>query len=553
MEVNENIINVLRKIDLPTLIKLVGPVIINAIDSVHETKDETALANVLALKYGNLVLNSTEIRAAVINSLSVDEAVDLAVGSGISDINDYKVYNPLIAFFSRGYNSTKSRILVDFLALPGTYRYQQSSDTRLPKEAINVRFGQEMKLLSYLHPYQKRVKDEAMQRLNMKSEKSFFVQMPTGAGKTYTALECVVDLMRKPRGLDENHKPRPDKFIVWLVDRNELAEQALESFRKLWTMRGDHPINVFRLFKDFEPDFEHESGGVVFVGFDKLYAILKNHTHAAFSSIKYLIENSELLIVDEAHHSLAETYFACINQFRNVPFIKIMGLSATPGSSDVETTNKLVELYSADKISIRDEHWRPVSDAIAYLQKGGYLAHLKTLLLETGISTGERTEDTVLTTLASSSERNKKIIEQIQLANDNNEATIVFACTLDHVYALLILCRAFGINAKYIIGDIDQNDRIEILDQFKKKQYNILINLDILSTGIDLPNIQKVIIARPISSPNLLSQILGRALRGPQNGGNEQNTIINIKDNIINFPGTSFLYHYYEGEWEILK
>jgi len=129
----------------------------------------------------------------------------------------------------------------------------------------------------------------------------------------------------------------------------------------------------------------------------------------------------------------------------------------------------------------------------------------------------------------------------------------VFACTLDHVYALLILCRAYGIGAKYIIGDIDQSDRIGILEQFKKKEYNILINLDILSTGIDLPNIQKVIIARPISSPNLLSQILGRALRGPNNGGNSENTIINIKDNLVNFPGTSFLYNFYQSEWEVIN
>jgi hypothetical protein len=43
----------------------------------------------------------------------------------------------------------------------------------------------------------------------------------------------------------------------------------------------------------------------------------------------------------------------------------------------------LVELYSKDKISIRDDEWKPVIDAIKYLQEGGYLARLTTKILET--------------------------------------------------------------------------------------------------------------------------------------------------------------------------
>ena len=114
----------------------------------------------------------------------------------------------------------------------------------------------------------------------------------------------------------------------------------------------------------------------------------------------------------------------------------------------------------------------------------------------------------------------------------------------------MIMCRYRDITTKFIVGEVDQSDRIQILESFKKNEFYVLLNLDILSTGIDLPNINKIILARPISSPNLISQIIGRALRGPKNGGNTMNTIINLKDNIINFPGASFLYNYYEEHWE---
>ena len=549
---HEHLVSILRRIDLPTLQRLVGTTILKAIREVGTAEDELAIANTLALMHQTLALSNRDIRIAIINSLSPADAVDLAKRVGITDAEDFRAYGVLEAFFTSSYNRLKSEALADFLGLGEKFYSVESADDRSAEEVITVSYREDLKAIPYLHPYQKRVKDEIMIRLNQRSEKSFFVQMPTGAGKTYTALECVVDLLRRPPTIDERFKPSNSKFIVWLVDQNELAEQALDSFKNLWRLRGEHEIKAFRLFKDFEPNLANENGGVVFAGFDKFFSILNNSAHTAHPTVKHLISNSQLLIIDEAHHSLAETYFACINRFREVPFIKIVGLSATPGATDSSTTAELVALYSSDKISIRDDDWIPVGDSVAYLQEMGYLARLKTKLLETGITSSESDSGRIRTELAANAERNSKILDQIKLANENGEATIVFACTLDHVYALLILCRANGIDARHIVGSVEQSERIGILEGFRRGEYNILINLDILSTGIDLPNVNKIILARPINSPNLVSQILGRALRGPKNGGNEENTIVNVKDNLLRFPGTSFLYNYYQGEWETL-
>ncbi len=546
------LLKILTRIDLPTLHKLVGVVILNAIKSVNKGEDETELSKILILKFDKLILNEKEIREAIINSLNKDEIKILGSHCKLKN-NGGSIYSKTIEFFSKGYNVSKSRILADFLDLDSSYYFENIVDTRSEKELITANYGEQVNILSYLHPYQKRVKDEVMYRLIQKNEKSFFVQMPTGAGKTLTALECVVDLLRKPNPLTETKKPQKNKYIVWIVDTNELAEQAFQSFVKLWKLRGDRNLNAFRLFKNFNPCFSKEDGGIVFTGFDKFYSIIKNSNSNQFDSLKYLIANTEMLIVDEAHHSLAETYNACIGSFKNTPYIKILGLSATPGTGDTETTAKLVEMYSSDKISIRDDEWKPIRDAIQYLQNEEYLAKLTTKILETGVSASESNESRILIELASNSERNERIIEQIKLANDAKESTVVFACSLDHVYAILILCRAYGIEANFIIGAVEQAERLSVINSFKKKDYFILINLEILSTGIDLPNIDKVIITRPIGSPNLVSQILGRALRGVKNGGNSNNTIINLKDNLLNFPSASYLYDYFEGAWEKIK
>jgi superfamily II DNA or RNA helicase len=546
------LLKILTRIDLPTLHKLVGVVILNAIKSVNKGEDETELSKILIFKFDKLILNEKEIREAIINSLSKDEIKSLASQCVLKN-KGVSIYSNTIEFFSRGYNEAKSKIFADFLGLDSSYYFKDIVDTRNEKELITAPYGEQVNILSYLHPYQKRVKDEVMYRLAQKNEKSFFVQMPTGAGKTLTALECVVDLLRKPNSLTEAKVPNKNKYIVWIVDTNELAEQAFQSFHKLWKLRGDRNLNAFRLFKNFSPNFSNEDGGIVFTGFDKFYSIIKKSGGTNYESVMYLIANTEMVIVDEAHHSLAETYNVCISSFKNTPYIKILGLSATPGTNDTETTSKLVELYSNDKISIRDDDWKPVGDAIQFLHQGDYLAKLTTKILETGVSASESDENSILVELASNSERNERIIEQIKLANEAQESTVVFACSLDHVYAILILCRAYNIKANYIIGAVEQSERLSVINSFKKREYFILINLEILSTGIDLPNIDKVIITRPISSPNLVSQIIGRALRGVKNGGNANNTIINLKDNLLNFPSASYLYDYFEGAWEKIK
>ena len=70
------------------------------------------------------------------------------------------------------------------------------------------------------------------------------------------------------------------------------------------------------------------------------------------------------------------------------------------------------------------------------------------------------------------------------------------------------------------------------LSLLKKASLNILINFGVLTTGFDAPQINTVIIARPTFSIVLYSQMVGRALRGPENQGNKKNRLITLKDNL---------------------
>ena len=107
-----------------------------------------------------------------------------------------------------------------------------------------------------------------------------------------------------------------------------------------------------------------------------------------------------------------------------------------------------------------------------------------------------------------STKRNKMIIDQIESAIDSNHSTIVFACSVDHVIALTALCRKMEINVDFITGEVSSSKRKEIMGRFKKDELKVIINYDLLATGIDLPSVNKLIITRPIGSPILYSQII---------------------------------------------
>ena len=68
------------------------------------------------------------------------------------------------------------------------------------------------------------------------------------------------------------------------------------------------------------------------------------------------------------------------------------------------------------------------------------------------------------------------------------------------------------------------------MDEFKNDRIQVICNGDLLAVGFDSPKIDVVMICRPVGSMGLKLQMIGRGLRGPQMGGTEYCTIIDIKD-----------------------
>ena len=533
------LLRALKLLAVQDLEQLAGSTIVRAVQGAYETNRERALAQLVIDRFGVYILKNKEIRCALIDLLSLHEAAEACEKLGLRGFED-SPHKALNDRYSGPFGQSRAEEFVYIFGLAEELIPPQTNDTRESVVQICATYNQKLVSKGVLHPYQRRVKDALRAHLNW-GRRKMMAQMPTGAGKTVTALEVLVDYLRQPDF---------DRLIVWIVDSNELADQALESFCALWTLRGDRPINAYRYFHEFSSNFKSCNPGIVFTSFSKAWAALNGADYESKENFLNLCKRSSLVIVDEAHASIAQTYDAVISKLTGHDAF-LIGLSATPGRNDPYQTVELAQMYGQQLVSITDDDKNEISDAVEYLRREGYLASIVFEDLESGALVTEIEEGRICTELAENAGRNDQIINQIQRAIQADQSTIVFACTKDHVLALTALCRARGIESGFIIGEVPQSERINLLNRFRAGNLRVLINHEILSTGVDLPNVDKLIITRPVWSPILYSQILGRALRGPKNGGNATNFVVNISDNLANFTSASHVYKSFKNNFSL--
>lgn len=410
-----------------------------------------------------------------------------------------------------------------------------------------------------LHEYQKVIKNSIVKILLEDPKAKMVVHMPTGSGKTNTCVEAIVDFVRT--------RPFGEGLVIWFAHSNELCQQAYETMVSVWKMRGDSSMPIIRVFGENDPINEIYSfkTGVVFIGFPKFVALSNKKDTDSIKFRSYLSTNAQLVVIDEAHKSLARTYEKAISYVSSMPNCRLVGLTATPGRANNVYDNSndtLAEMFGGKLITITDENLSDVEDQIGYLQNLGYLAKIdhRTIDIDIDSFTDEELrkielqgelDNNHIDKIVESPLRNKAIVDEITKCLDDprKDHVLVFAASVSHCYVLKALLMMDGIRSEVVTGDLEMYSRNKIIDEFKNGDIRVLINFGVLSTGFDAPKLKSLIIARHTSSMILYSQMIGRALRGVKNGGNSMNYVIDLIDNVSQLGNPSFLFRYWEDFW----
>ena len=409
-----------------------------------------------------------------------------------------------------------------------------------------------------LHDYQKRVKDTATKILIEDQKKKFMIHMPTGSGKTKTCVETMIDYMRTV--ISE------DGFVIWFAHSKELCEQSYTTLKNMWQFRGDESVDFYKVFgdTDINLDIVNKKRAVLFIGFQKFNSILTSKSTDAISFRTKIANRAKLVVVDEAHKSMAPTYKKAIDYCQsNFNDCKLIGLTATPGRTNEgsEENKFLAEYFDDNLITIKDAYGVEQDNPLKYLQEENVLAEIDDEILNFDLtintplsSNAEELSESQLAEIANQAvinpSRNITILEKVKerIEKNSEESILIFAASTAHCIVLDMILKKENISSKYILGSSKKEERVQSIEDFKNKKINVLINYSVLSTGFDAPLLNTLIIARTINSKILGSQIIGRALRGERNGGNKRNNIIVLKDNITGLD-PSFLFSYWEEFW----
>lgn len=527
-----NLTDFLKSLGSPTLIDIYGKEKLQAmIECLDISVSEATIVNLLKSRHDTQILSNKLLRAHIFANLN-DAYINYLI-DGIFDESAKAKRSDREKLIKTSWNrNTKSiKRLIEIFDLEEEF-LPQKVEKRISSFEIRPKLT--------LFPHQKRVKDKFVKFLRQK-KKRMIINMPTGAGKTRTSVEGLVDYWRA--------FAEKDSYVVWLAHSEELCEQAVETIQKTWEIRGEKSLRLHRLWGDHYPDLIKNEGGFVVTSFQKIYSMMRSNRDEVFKDILNIRKKSFAIVVDEAHKSIATTYQEAINYITNLEKTFLIGLSATPGRGWKQDENKkLAEYYENRLITITDDNDQEIEDPVKFLQTKGYLAYVKTEEVKTDIiielSEQEKNylnsqldlSDKFLYQLGENQNRNLCILAQIIKYYKQNKSIIVFACSLDHASFLNEMCFQKKIKSASIDKNTTSTSRRRYIENYKNGEIKVLFNFGVLTHGFDAPNTDIVIIARPTQSPILYSQMIGRGLRGPEVGGNEECILVDIKDNIEGLP-----------------
>ncbi len=386
--------------------------------------------------------------------VSEDKYVDDLLKQNSMVHNDWKVFR----WTDKQIEKTPERVKDELITFLGTSPVLMYIDDNMPEQT-----GKVFRLREH--------QEEALSNLaQMRSEGHTIalVQGATGSGKSAIGV-----LDAKSVG----------KRTLFLAHTKELVQQGYDNFKKLWP-----EVSVGRFFDEFHDTDEH----VICASIQSVSRNLDDFSQKDFG----------YLIIDECHHSSADTYQKILSYFKT-DFT--LGLTATPERADGEDLLKIFQTI-AHKLDIKDAVERDV------------LVPVRCIRIKTNIDlrdvriNGFKYNALDLETKIMVPSRNQLIVDTY-LEYVKNKSTVVFCTSVEHANQVAKLFRENGVIAESISGGTKPVERKRILRDYENKSISVLCACDLLNEGWDSPHTEVLFMARPTMSKTIYLQQLGRGMR----------------------------------------
>lgn len=379
-----------------------------------------------------------------------------------------------------------------------------------------------------LRPYQERAVLDLRKHFVDENQRAGILQMPTGSGKTLTAVYFLLTEMTA-RGYQ----------IIWLAHRSMLIEQAANVFYKFAPLvKKNTDFTPPKKFNMICVSSDHCKSSLISRK-DNLVVSMVPSLYYNKRRLRSILQNKVIIVVDEAHHTVAPSYREIIDTIRKIrPDAKLLGLTATPIRGTEKETKTLWKLYESD---------RPIFElTMNQLISSGTLAKPVPKTIETNVDIETIIDDKEIAHIQRMHELPESLVDKIARTNVRNDIivdeyvnnakfygkTIIFALNGIHCMALDDAFKARGIKSGFVYTH--NKDNAATIERFRDNNHpehiDVLININMLTEGSDIPDIQTVFLTRPTSSDVLLMQMVGRGMRGIDAGGTATVNIVDFCD-----------------------
>ena len=527
----------LRNAKPAALRELVGPATMDALQGLDP---DLVSGNRLGELAARLIepseaIANLEMREHIIRILSLPKARELAERLEITD--GRTLYDDLCA---KADEASSLSVLRSFFGIV--------QDPRAPADAapdstkISARYA--------LFDHQRAAADRVIHTLG-DAPRKVILHMPTGAGKTRTAMHIVAEHLRRSE----------PTVVCWLAQNAELLDQAADEFEKAWQFLGNRETNLVRFWGNRKPDILDIRDGVIVAGLAKMSAFDNRDS----ATLLRLADRVSLTIIDEAHQAIAPTYAEILTTlYSKRPRNALLGLTATPGRSwsDIDEDRDLSNYFDGCKVMLKVEGY---DDPVTFLIDQKYLARpiFRTLNSDAGLTLTEKdvgelsraidVPEQMLNRLGTDTQRNLKILSAVEDLITRHRRVIVFAPSVENARMLTAILSLRGHEAFVVTGQSNSSERERIIRRFKSNvdRAMILVNYGVLTTGFDAPAISAAVIARPTRSLVLYSQMIGRATRGTRAGGNAEAEIVTVVDpHLPGFGSIADAFKNWEDVWD---
>ena len=387
-------------------------------------------------------------------------------------------------------------------------------------------------------------------------KKEGIVVVPTGGGKTSIASYYIWNKFQK-KEWDED-----ETLVLWMAHNIDLLAQTRDSFLNFFNREETQIISsrntslegLLKKNKKEKSDIK-----ILFASYLSCSTKTKKKNKVRTTTVDKSFKNLELFIsqtkkknifvvIDEAHRASAPTYqrvLAGLKNSKQIESVELLGLTATPIRMTGSAQEQLNTTFNLPKGRINN------NPTMSFLIEKGYLSwpipisintdfDTKKALKEDGIENdllklkpNQDLPSNILESIGRSAPRNRAIVKEFVSNRADYGKTIVFAAGILHCRLLEAEFEKQGVKAVSIYskeGSCASADNDDLRGEFEEGDVDVIINVNMLTEGIDIPKVKTVFLARPTRSVALFRQMVGRALRGEKSGGTKYANLVTFVD-----------------------